>query len=427
MVHAQSIAQAEDICIVGAGPGGAATALRLSYLGIPCTLIDRSTFPRDKVCGDALSGKVTTLLNRLDPQILERFRARFEPTDVWGIRFYPPNGRLIELPFQINYDRRPEAAPGYVSKRIDFDYFLIEEVRRRSNIDLELATPIKHFERTDTGWRIASEDGSFERNCKLLIVADGAHSHFSRHVAGLQLDPRHHAASVRTYFRGVTGFHPDNFIELHFLEALNPGYFWVFPLPNGLANVGLGIRGDIVRKRRLNLKQLFQEVLESETFRDRFANAEMLEPLKGYGLPLGSKVRTLSGDQFLLVGDAGHLIDPLTGEGIGNAFYSGYIAAELAERCFVENRFDADFLSAYDVRVGRVLRKEMRLSFQLQQIMQHRRITNLLTGFIADNPKLIEILCRMYTDFDLRKRLVRPSFWLALLLRKKTFFYKSGI
>ena len=62
-----------DVCIVGAGPGGAATALKLSYLGIPSILIDKATFPRDKVCGDAISGKVTTLMSRLDPDMLKRF------------------------------------------------------------------------------------------------------------------------------------------------------------------------------------------------------------------------------------------------------------------------------------------------------------------------------------------------------------------
>ena len=53
---------------MGAGPGGVATALKLSYLGIPCILVDKASFPRDKICGDAISGKVTTLLNRLDPE-----------------------------------------------------------------------------------------------------------------------------------------------------------------------------------------------------------------------------------------------------------------------------------------------------------------------------------------------------------------------
>lgn len=129
----------------------------------------------------------------------------------------------------------------------------------------------------------------------------------------------------------------------------------------------------------------------------------------------------------MLLGDAGHLIDPLTGEGIGNAFYSGMIAAEQAEHCLSEQRFDAEFLQAYDRRIERVLRPEMRLSYRLQRIMQHMWLTNLMTSFIADNPRIIELLTRMYTDFDLRRRLAKPGFWLRIWMnrRKGAFFGNS--
>jgi geranylgeranyl reductase family protein len=404
---------ATPIVIIGAGPAGAATALRLSYLGIPSVLLDKATFPRDKICGDAISGKVGTLLDRLDPAIMDRFRQRFKPVDVWGIRFFPPSKKLIELPFKVGYERIPDAAPGYVSKRVDFDNFLIEEVRRRNDIDLQLDTEVVATERTDTGYLIKAKDGR-EWNCRLLIDGSGAHSKFSRQEGGLELDRDHHAAAVRAYYRGVTGFHPDNFIELHFLDAYNPGYFWIFPLPNGEANVGLGMRSDIVKKRKLNLRKEIDKIIASDEFKDRFRDAEQIDPTVGYGLPLGSKTRTLSGDHYLITGDAGHLIDPLTGEGIGNGVYSGFIAAELAERCLAENRFDAKFLAAYDVRIARVLRTELKLSYQLQQIMQYKWITNFLTGIVAANPKLVELLCRMYTDFELRKQLVKPAFWWKL-------------
>ena len=408
-----------DIAIIGAGPAGCATALKLSFLGIPSVLIDKSTFPRDKICGDAISGKVSTLLNRLDPAIMDRFRLQFSPTDVWGIRFYPPSKKLIELPFQVGYERIPDQAPGYVSKRLDFDHFLIKEVQRREDIELHLDQEIKHYERTESGYRIQSADGTIDLNCRLLIDAAGAHSKFARHEAGLEIDRRHHAAAVRAYYEGVTGFHQDNFIELHFLKAYNPGYFWIFPLPNGQANIGLGMRSDILKKKKLNLRQELDNIIQSDQFRERFANARPLEQTVGYGLPLGSKTRRLSGDHYLLTGDAGHLIDPLTGEGIGNATYSGFIAAELAEKCLAENRFDAEYLLAYDKRIKRVLRTELKLSYRLQQIMQHQRITNFLTGIIADNPKIIELLCRMYTDFELRKQLVNPLFWWKQLRRRK--------
>lgn len=415
-----------DICIVGAGPAGTYAALKLSYLGIPCQLIDKATFPRDKICGDALSGKVPLLLDRLDPSILTRFIHNFQPVDSWGVRFFPPTGRLIELPFSPGYNKSTDQAPGYVSKRLDFDYFMVQEVERRSNIDFRTSIQITNYERTASGWKIRSADGTFESHCKLLLVADGAHSQFSRKQAGLQVDASHHAAAVRAYYSGVTGFHDDNFIELHFLKELNPGYFWLFKLPNGLANVGLGVRSDIVSKRRLNLRELMPVVIENNpAIRQRFAHARLEGKITGYGLPLGSKERLLSGDHFLLLGDAGHLIDPLTGEGIGNAFYSGWIAAELAAKALADSRFDAAYLRAYDVRIERVLRSEMRLSYRLQRLMENTWLANPITTFIANHPGMVDILCRMYTDFDYRKQIVNPLFWLNMWFKKRNFRHIS--
>ena len=402
--------QATDILIIGAGPGGASTALHLSFLGVPCTIVDKATFPRDKVCGDALSGKVPLLFSRLDPAIMDRFRARYKPLDVWGIRFVSPSRRVIDLPFKVGYERLPDSAPGYVSKRMDFDNFLVEEVRRRDNVDLHLGTEITAWEKTETGYRVEAKDGR-SWTCRLLIDGSGAQSRFSRKEAGLEKDNAHHAAAVRAYYRGVTGFHHDEFIELHYLESVSPGYFWIFPLPNGEANVGLGMRTDVLKKKGTNLRAELDKIIASPAFAERFRNAEQIDPTVGYPLPLGSKERVLSGDNYLLVGDAGHLIDPLTGEGIGNAAYSGMIAAELAQRCLAENRFDAAFLADYDVRIARVLRQEMRLSYRLQRVLQIKWLTNAMAYIITANPKVIETICKMYTDMELRSQAVNPMFW----------------
>lgn len=113
-----------DICIVGAGPAGAAAALKLSYLGIPCVLVEKAKFPRDKVCGDAIGPKVLMLLGRLDSAIRDRFETAFDiQLGIWGLRLGSPNGKQFDVPF--NVLANVNNAPGCVSKRMDFDHFLV--------------------------------------------------------------------------------------------------------------------------------------------------------------------------------------------------------------------------------------------------------------------------------------------------------------
>lgn len=409
-----------DVCIVGAGPGGAATALKLHQLGIACVLVDKASFPRDKICGDAISGKVATILRRIDPAIVERFEANGNlQTDIWGIRFVAPNARQIDVPFRVNYDPENDAKQGYVSKRIDFDNFLVEEVRQRPGIQFFENVSIEKYERNTDGWHLSDRSGKFQLAARLLIMANGANSNFSRHHAGLEKDPAHHAGAVRAYYRNVDGLHPDGFIELHFLKKINPGYFWIFPLPNGYANVGLGMRSDHLSQRKFNLREGLQAVIDEHPhLRERFKNAELDGKVTGYGLPLGSKNRRISGEGFMLIGDAGHLIDPLSGEGIGNAIYSGAIAAEQAQACLSANDFSAKTLRAYDVRVERVLGKEMQLSYQLQKMLSIPWLVNLLANRVARNRSLIDLISLMYIDQDVRKKALNPIFLIKLLLGK---------
>lgn len=407
-----------DVCIVGAGPGGAATALKLHQLGIPCVLIDKSTFPRDKICGDAISGKVATVLRRIDPDIMERFEADAQlQTDIWGIRFVAPNAREIDVPFRAKYDPENDPKQGYVSKRLDFDDFLVEEVRKKESISFFENISIENYEQKNGAWYLADKSGEFKVEAKILIMANGANSNFSRHHAGLEKDPAHHAGAVRAYYKNVRGMHPDGFIELHFLKEINPGYFWIFPLPNGYANIGLGMRSDFISEKKYNLRKGLKEVIEQHPhLRERFKDATLDGKIIGYGLPLGSKKRPISGERYMLVGDAGHLIDPLSGEGIGNAIYSGVIAAEQARDCLEAEDFSAKTMKAYDVRVERVLGKEMQLSYQLQKMMARPWLVNLLANWVARNRTLIDLISLMYIDLDVRKKAINPIFWVKLLM-----------
>lgn len=410
-----------DICILGAGPGGASAALHLANAGQPVLLLDKAVFPRDKICGDALSGKVLSELRRLGPELPARLAASTGQVPSWGIDFFAPNGQRLGVPFQPRYNKAVDAAAGHVMKRLDFDNFLVEEVRRRSEIELLEGVDVAAPERTAEGrWLLRTAAGQEIASAQLLLVANGAQSAFARQIAGHALEPAHHCAGVRAYYEGVTGLSPDNFIELHFIQDFLPGYLWVFPLPNGQANVGAGMLTKAVSAKKVNLRERMTEILATHpALKDRFQNATRLSPIKGFGLPLGSKRRVISGDNYLLLGDAASLIDPFSGEGISHAMVSGRHAADWAARALAANDTSASFLRQYDAAVYRRLGQELRLSHWLQRLLQFPSLFNFVANRAASNPTLAETISGMFLDLDLRERLRQPSFYLKLLFGRK--------
>ena len=154
--------------------------------------------------------------------------------------------------------------------------------------------------------------------------------------------------------------------------------------------------------------------------RDRFKDAELIGDIKGFGLPLGSKKRIISGDHYMLVGDAGHLIDPLTGEGIGNAIYSGVIAADHAEKCLEANDFSAKFMLGYDTRIQRVLGRELRISYNFQKIMKFPRVVNFMVRCVENNSFVKNFLNEIYADSEMewQKHMTSPKFWYKFIFQK---------
>lgn len=406
------------ICIIGAGPGGASAALFLAKQGIPSLLVDKAAFPRDKICGDALSGKVVEVFKKLDPTIVERLAQDAISLDSWGVTFVAPNRKGLRVPFKKEFDKQKDKSPGFISKRFDFDNFLVEECRKQPLIRLVEGLALTEFERRDGKWICKSEDGRVVET-DLVIAADGAHSRFAKLIGKIEMEPKHNCAGLRAYYKGVEGLDKDNFIELHFIKDFLPGYFWIFPLPNGYANVGVGMRSDRVSAKKVNLKQRMLDLIAHDpVMKERFQHAELVGGVKGFGLPLGSKRRKISGEGFLLVGDAASLIDPFTGEGIGNALYSGLFAAEQAARCLAAEDFSAEQVAAYDVAVYGRLWEELKLGHRMQRLVNYPWLFNLVVNKAQKNKTLRETISCMFDDLDLRDRLKNPLFYFKLLFSK---------
>ena len=408
-----------DVLIIGAGPGGCTAALTLSKAGIPCTIVDKAFFPRDKICGDAISGKSITVLNRIDPSIIDSLALSPAQLNCWGVKFIAPNQKSLVVSFKKNYDPKSDKPPGYVSKRLEFDNLLVEKVRAGSNINFIEGLQLNQFERVNGHFVSTDKSGEREIKSKLVIAADGAHSAFARRFVGQKMEPRHYAAGIRAYYRNVTGMEKDNIIELHFLKNFLPGYFWIFPLPNGEANVGAGMAADKMRKRKVDLKKEMLRLIETNPeISKRFENAELIDDIKGFGLPLGSKYRRISGDNYMLVGDAGYLVDPFTGEGIGNSIYSGFIAAEQAVKCLEKDDYSDEILKDYDKRVYRVMGPELKLSKKFQNMLKYPWLFNFFANRCERNENAADLLTAMFTDLDVRKQLRNPFFLLKLIFNQ---------
>lgn len=367
-----------DIVIAGSGPAGAACALALKNSGLKVAMLDKSTFPRDKICGDAIGGRVKKVLREISPDLLAELEGYPAKNRSSGWKLFSPNGKTIEVNF-VN--------PGYVSRRLDFDGWLLEKALEQNNPEMIHSEIIDI--NTDSGSIQLILQGDRTIRASLVIGCDGAHSIVAKKLAGFKVDLRHYSGAVRAYYMNVEGTLGSEMLEIHLVNGFLPGYFWIFPLNDNLCNVGFGMLSDDIKERRIDLKRSLKQIIQSSpALSKRFADAELVNDVKGFGLPLGGKQRSISGDRFMLCGDAASLIDPLTGEGIGNAMLSGLYAARQARQCFLRKDFSAEEMRSYDKAVYQKLLPELKKNLMMQRAFNRPWLINFLVNVAIANPGL---------------------------------------
>jgi geranylgeranyl reductase family protein len=373
-----------DVIICGAGPAGTTCALALANSNLRVAVIEKSNFPRNKVCGDAVAAYVPKVLKTIHPKYAEALESFNEKTIVNTCRIIAPNEKYIDV---------TSKEYGFISSRMDWDQFLYSLASKEPNIVFFLNHELTAIKTDDAAGEVFVTANNHSFKSKIFIGCDGAHSVSSKILTAQPTDLQHYSGAVRAYYHNVSGFAQGTY-ELHFIHDILPGYFWIFPLPNNRANVGICVPSSTISAKKINLRKTMEHIIQNHpAIKKRFLHAELEGKIEGYGLPLGSAKRIVSGAHFMLCGDAASLIDPATGEGIGQSMISGRYAAWQAIKCFEANNFSAAFMKQYDKQLYKKLWREARMSYRIQNIVfKNKSLFNACFNFLDRNKYLKRLI-----------------------------------
>ncbi len=333
-----------DVIVVGAGPAGSSTAAYLAMAGLDVVLLEKSHFPREKVCGDGLTPRAVKELISLGIPTPEE--------DGWirnkGLRIIG-GGMRLALPWP---DVAGFPSYGLVRPRQDFDDILVRHavkhgarLREGANVtgpilDDRTGAVVGVVARgVDEGGTATGQSLRFE--APLVVAADGNSSRLSLAVGREKREDRPMGVAVRAYYTSPR--HDDDYLE-SWLElwstdddgrrVLLPGYGWIFGVGDGTSNVGLGILNTSAAFGKTDYRDVMRRWVATMPEEWTYSDETLTGPIRGAALPMGFNRQPHYDKGLLLVGDAGGMVNPFNGEGIAYAMESARLAGEVIAQAY---------------------------------------------------------------------------------------------
>lgn len=398
-----------DVIVVGAGPAGSSAAYHCAAAGLQVLLLDKASFPRDKVCGDGLTPRAVAELVRMGVPIDEQ--------DGWirnkGLRVLG-GGHRLELPWP---EISSYPAFGLAKARVSLDHLLATHAQAAGAklVERTMVTGPLLDERTGrvVGVTARPVDADGRRDgdevvyrAPVVVAADGVSARLATGMGLQKRDDRPMGVAVRTYFR--TPRHEDPWMESH-LELwdgepgrsnLMPGYGWIFSLGDGTANVGLGSVSSTAAATKVDYKALFATWMANAPAEWEFTPENQVGQVRGAALPMGFNRGPLYGKGLMLAGDAAGMISPFNGEGIAYGLQAGRVAADAIaqglargtaagrERAFAtyERRMKDDLGGYYTL--GRVF----------VRLIEHPEVMRICTRYGLPRPLVMRFTLKLLSD-----------------------------
>ncbi len=391
----QKITSLYDVLIVGAGPAGSNAAISYKKLNpeLKVGLIDKSIFPRDKSCGDAIGPGVISALKRFNNEhILEN-----EPQVVSTTLYGPDN---IGIQNYIPKVKNKEDSIVYVIPRVDLDNRILS-LAKDLDVDVFEGFSFNMFEEDSDKKLIVSIKNNNEEiklKTKILVGADGANSRVRKQLNIDTNSDWHKAIAIRAYIDSPN--YLDIFNERTLMFEINvsadKGYAWAFPSKGNLLNIGIGVPLNIFKKDKLDINKLLDDfVFQLE---QRGVIVENIRDEKSYLLPFASsRPKIKKNINVALIGDASSMINPMSGEGIFYGMEAGYLLAKNTYS-ILDNQNIKKGIDAYEKAFSRRFKKHYLSCALARLLLQSTFMTKRLLKVASNDQDTIDFVVELLFD-----------------------------
>jgi menaquinone-9 beta-reductase len=403
-----------EVIVVGGGPAGASTAWALAQEGVDVLVLDRATFPRDKICAEYLSPQASRILS--DMHVLDEIE-HTEPGHLAGMRIRAPNGHVANGEFAANHGFHGFRDKGLAVRRMILDEIVLRGART-AGARVEESTRVTDLAKNGsarvTGVIVLGPDGQQRTlRARYVVGADGLRSVIGRRL-GLMRTSRiwPQRLALVAHYRKVQGV-----TDMGEMHVDYDGYFGIVDVGDGRMNVAVVVPMSRAKEIGEDKAEFLESWIASRPhLAERFVGAERITPVRATG-PFATTTRHAWSQGAALVGDAADFFDPFTGEGIYAALRGGELLAPyLAEALVRSPKEESRILSGYD----RARKREFGGKWKLERIVgmaiAYPYFLNNAAKVLSRRKDMADLLVGVAGDFIPTSVVLSPRFLFNLFI-----------